>query len=147
DIVNLSPVPPLLFLTGDLVLNEATDEGQTLAGQLEAWASLYETHPSGIASRLTPVVLTGNHEALQSPEVTTAAGSFFPEFPNRFFDPVWVNWLSTHGFDAMAGNGPGAGSPASDLLADDQSRLSFSFNRGDVHFVVLNTDSLMVNDN
>ena len=45
--------------------------------------------------------------------------------------------------DTLAANGPKPdhhGNP--DHLADDQSRMTYSFNIGEVHFIVINTDTL-----
>jgi hypothetical protein len=69
------------------------------------------------------------------------------EIPNPATGPVWVRWLSANGFDRFAGNGPTPASPNPDQIADDQSKLTYSFTVGDVHFVLLNTDTLTTTGN
>ena len=66
------------------------------------------------------------------------------EVPNPATDPRWLTWLRDSGFDTFArvGNGPTDAPPNRDKLADDQSRLTYSFDLGDVHFIVINTDTL-----
>ena len=66
------------------------------------------------------------------------------EVPNPATDPRWLKWLRDSGFDtfARAGNGPTDAPPNRDKLADDQSRLTYSFDLGDVHFIAINTDTL-----
>ena len=66
------------------------------------------------------------------------------EVPNAATVERWVKWLYRSKFDTFAklANGPSRDHPESDHLADDQSQLTYSFDIGDVHFVVLNTDSL-----
>jgi hypothetical protein len=133
----LNPIPPYFFFTGDLVLNLAADDGSTLRQQLDAWVDLYHTDPSGISGKTTLVPLPGNHEMLQE----VGSGDTKVEILNPATDAVWVDWLSTNGFDRFAGNGPTNAGPNSDLLEDDQSQLTYSFGVGDVHFVLLNTDT------
>jgi hypothetical protein len=67
-----------------------------------------------------------------------------PEVPNPYTTARWLKWLRESGFDtfATAAKGPTDAPPNPDKLGDDQSRMSYSFNIGDVHFVVLNTDTL-----
>jgi hypothetical protein len=63
------------------------------------------------------------------------------ELSNGGADAVWTTWSAAHGFDAHAGNGPTAKPPNVDALQDDQSRLSYSWDDGGNHYVVLNTDT------
>ena len=66
------------------------------------------------------------------------------EVPNPATDARWLKWLHDSGFDtfAKAANGPTNAPPNPDQLADDQSEMTYSFNIGDVHFIVINTDTL-----
>ena len=143
DIAALNPVPPYVFFTGDLVLNQAQDNGATLGGQLNAWAQVYRSDPSGLSDKTTLVPLPGNHEMLQK----VHAQGVSAEIPNPATGPVWVRWLSANGFDRFAGNGPTPAGPNPDQIADDQSKLTYSFTAGDVHFVLLNTDTLTTTGN
>jgi hypothetical protein len=83
DFTHLSPIPPYFFFTGDLVVNEAPDDGGTLAAQLAAWYTLASGDPSKFLQRTTLVPITGNHELLVS-------GKTYEE-PNPNTDPVWTN--------------------------------------------------------
>lgn len=147
DVANLRPVPPLFFFTGDLVVAEEADQGEALTTQLDAWFDVFSSAPSGISQKTNFVPIVGNHEVLQSLEADSPSGSFFFETPNNFVDAVWLNWIEAHGFDRFAGNGPTPQNSPQDLLGDDQSKFTYSFNVGAVHFVVLNTDSFSTTQN
>jgi hypothetical protein len=127
------PTPKYLFFPGDLVLGL---DASTLGGQLEAWADLYLRHPSGIAKRIELVPIMGNHESLIS------SGPGTPELPSAASDALFGAWLTAHHFDSHGGNGPRNVPPNLDALADDESKLTYSFDDGPVHFVVMDTDSL-----
>jgi len=130
DVVALPDNPKFFFFTGDLVLSLV--QGTTnLASQLAGWADVWKADP--IASRVPLVPLVGNHEMLYK--------SNGVELSNGPADAVWTQWLATNGFDAHAGNGPTTAAPNADALQDDQSKLSYSFDDGGTHFVVLNTDT------
>ena len=45
DINSTSPESQIIFLTGDIVLNFAKDNGETLKGQLNAWQDVYANLP------------------------------------------------------------------------------------------------------
>jgi hypothetical protein len=74
-------------------------------------------------------------------KVAPPSGGSKVEIQNGAADAIWTTWLGANGFDAFAGNGPTTAAPNADALADDQSKLSYSFDDGDVHYVVLNTDT------
>jgi hypothetical protein len=146
DITNLNPIPRYVFFMGDLVVNLKQDQGETLRGQLDAWAQLYFGDPSGIAQRLTLIPFTGNHEVLQSLPSDASKGAKV-EVLNPATVPVWLDWLTRNGFDRFAGNGPTNAAPNLDMLQGDESRLTYSLDIGDTHFVVLNTDTVTTNLN
>ena len=127
------PNPPThLFFCGDLVNNEMRDKGQTLTSQLDAWT--HEINGYGLIGTVL-VPLPGNHEVLQWGN---------PETPNPATYPVWLNWFKTNGYDRYSGNGPrGPGHGLNpDRLASDNRDFTYSFDDGDVHFVIANTDTL-----
>jgi len=137
DVTALPDKPGHFFFAGDLVL--ALDASTTvLAGQLDAWAQLFASDPSGIATKVPLVPMVGNHEML----VKVKVNGNKVELSNAPADKVWTDWTAAHGFDTHAGNGPTPAAPNVDALSDDQSRLTYSFNDGAVHYVVLNTDTL-----
>lgn len=132
DVVALPDAPGLFFFTGDLVLALKTD-ATLMAGQLDGWAQAYKADP--IARKVPLVPLVGNHEMLYKDK---ASGL---EFSNGASAAVWTQWLAAQGFASHAGNGPTTAPPNADALQDDQSKLSYSFDQGGIHYVVLNTDT------
>ncbi len=141
DISKLNPLPNYVFFTGDLVLNLEQDDGKILRSQLDAWSQLYRASP--LVGKTTLVPMTGNHEMLQ--EIDQAGKKV--EASNPATDPVWVDWLHQNGFDRFAGNGPTPAGQNLDRLQDDQSKLTYSFNDGDRHFIIINTDTLTTTKN
>jgi hypothetical protein len=149
DIANLPETPRYLFFLGDLVRNEEQDDGSTLKTQLTAWQELYasEDERLGLSTKgLELVPLPGNHEVLASIEYPAGSGSYI-EIPNPPSYTVWADWIAGNGHAAHAGNGPTPESDPQDLLVNDNSTISYSFQspRADgtqVHFVLLDTDTL-----
>lgn len=137
DVTALPDKPTHFFFTGDLVLS-LDPNTSVLAGQLDAWAQLFASDPSGIAAKVPLVPMVGNHEML----LKTKINGTKVELSNPGADAVWTSWTAAHGFDSHAGNGPTQAAPNADALSDDQSRLTYSFDDGAVHYVVLNTDTL-----
>lgn len=115
--------PNFLFFAGDLVFGY-TNDTLSLARQLNAWVALWESSPAKAAG-VELVMVPGNHETQNLSKVSTAAG-----------ERTWLRAAAS--YLARAGNGPGAG--GADSLQTDQSRLTWSFNFKDAHFVLLNTD-------
>jgi hypothetical protein len=137
DVAALSDVPKQLFFNGDLVLGLVPDTN-VLRAQLDGWTQVYKNDPSSLAAKLQLVPLAGNHETL---EKVTPDGGAAIEISNTGADAVWTSWLAASGFDTSAGNGPTNAAPNSDKLQDDQSKMSYSFDVGSAHYVVLNTDT------
>ena len=136
DLNNLqfpAEIKPFFFLAGDLVPGMKTPED--LTNQLNAWATLYRSLK--LSSNYNFVPLPGNHEML-----TEYNGN---EILLPGADAAWLSWLHANQFDTYAGNGPTTAAPNLDSLVDDQSKLSYSFDSGSVHYVVLNTDTLVSN--
>ncbi|MFI5457519.1 MAG: metallophosphoesterase [Isosphaerales bacterium] len=144
DIAHLDPVPPYLFFMGDLVVNLEDDDGKALKKQLDAWTPLFKASP--LAAKTTLVPLPGNHEMLKKVADDKDQEDQI-EVPNAATNARWLKWLRDSGFDtfAKAANGPTNAPPNLDELTDDQSEMTYSFNLGDVHFVVINTDTLNTN--
>jgi hypothetical protein len=137
DLAGLALPPQYFFFPGDLI--SGFDKAATLKGQLDAWATLYDDDPSGIAGLVDFVPIAGNHETLLK---VTPPGGVAIELPNPDADAVWTQWIADNGFDLHAGNGPTADDPNADALVDDQSSMTYSFDDGDIHYVVLNTDTM-----
>lgn len=130
DIAAMADRPRYFFFVGDMV--DALASGSTtLSTQLNAWAQIFGASPT--VSKLTLVPVVGNHEVLYSKNGV--------EQSNQAADGVWTQWILANKFDTHAGNGPTTAGPNSDALQDDQSRLSYSFDDGGAHLVVLNTDT------
>ncbi len=112
--------------TGDLVLGLDTGKSP-LDTELAAWAQRFA------ASAPLPVLaVPGNHEML------VKSGS--SEITNDRADAVWLQFVTANGL-APSANGPTTAAPNDDLLTDDQSRFSFSVDVGELHLVLLNTDT------
>lgn len=125
ELATLDPKPQLFFMAGDMVLG-LTNETD-LKTQLEAWKTLWEASPAKAAG-IQLVALPGNHES----ETKDASGN---EVPYAAAETTWLAEMAPY----IAGsNGPAAG--GADGLTTDQSKLTYSFDRGGTHFVVLNTD-------
>lgn len=131
DIAALPDQPKYWFFVGDLVTNLETGT-QPLQTQLDAWAQVYAA--SHLSSRLELVPVVGNHEMLYK----TSAGL---ELSNHKANGVWTAWVAANQFAKHGGNGPTNAGSNADALQDDQSSLTYSFDDGSAHFVVLDTDS------
>lgn len=139
EVVALEEQPELFFFLGDLVLAESTT--QKLHDQLGAWLKLYETD-SISTSKIELVAVPGNHEMLYAKEVLKKKkrnkkkpkkkDSTWKEFPLKGSTDIWLNHMKGY----MPTDRETA--PSSDTL---DNRLTFSFERHNVGFVVMNTDS------
>lgn len=131
EMANSEEKPELFFFLGDLVLAETTT--QNLNDQLKAWKSLYDS-TSFKNSGIELVAVPGNHEMLYAREVydPKKKKEEWKEFPLKGSTDIWLNYMKEYmpkGRDTVA---------SSDTL---DNRLSFSFVRNNVGFVVMNTDS------
>ena len=133
DISDLKPRPNILFATGDLVLGYGDDKGEEVRKQLDAWIEEYRRSP--LNGKIELVALPGNHEMNRKVGKDKVA--------SPYTTGVWNDWLSANKLMPLEPNGPREGGP--DGLADDQSRLNYSFDRGVLHFTVLNTDTRSAN--
>jgi hypothetical protein len=129
DISNISPMPKVLFMTGDLVLGYGNDKGEECRKQLDAWISEYKSSP--LSGKITMVPISGNHEMNRKVKDEKLASSYTTS--------MWNDWLKVNSLMPSIANGPTAGGP--DQISDDQSKLNFSFDQGNIHFVCLNTDT------
>lgn len=121
--------PELFFFLGDLVLAESTT--QKLHDQLKAWNTLYNSD-SFSKSGIELVAVPGNHEMLYSKEVIENSQSEWKEFPLKGSTDIWLMFMKQY----MPKDREKVAS--SDTL---DNRLTFSFTRANVGFVVMNTDS------
>jgi len=134
DIAALPEHPAYWFFVGDLVTG--LDSGSNmLQPQLDAWAQVYAA--SHLSSRIELVPVVGNHEMLYK----TTVNNVEVELSNHKADAVWTAWLAANQFAKHGGNGPTNAGSNADALQDDQSSLTYSFDDGGAHFVVLDTDS------
>jgi hypothetical protein len=131
EVAQLQPRPRFLFFAGDMVYGYASNfagttvpDTVTLANQLTGWLQLWDGNAiSTTGIELVPV--PGNHEVQNAKKVAYAAG-----------ERTWLRTMS--GRLVHAGNGPAAG--GADNLATDQSSLTYSFDYGRTHFVLVDTD-------
>lgn len=123
--------PELFFFLGDLVLAESTT--QRLNDQLLGWKALYDS-TSFSNSGIELVAVPGNHEMLYGKQVydEKKKKEEWKEFPLRGSTDIWLKYMQEHmpkDRETLA---------SSDTL---DNRLTFSFVRDNVGFVVINTDS------
>jgi len=128
DIAGLGP--NYLFVGGDLVMNYADDQGETLRRQTDAWFSLVKTVPLGGTDL---VAIPGNHETNR--KVGDA------KLTNPYTVPVWNKFVMAHGLMPKNVTRPFGGDQNPNGLADENGGGNYSFSKGSVHFVILNTDS------
>ena len=123
--------PGLAFFGGDLVMGYGNDKGETLQKQMSAWIALSKSLPH--ATGCEYVAISGNHEKNRKDKDS--------KLPNPPTDGVWSKLVAQAGLVPKDAKGPTPASDPEDKLMADQQKLSFSFNRGPVHFVVLDTDT------
>jgi hypothetical protein len=126
EIAQMRPLPRFVFFAGDMVFGYAQSGTDTLAlmRELPAWMAIWQASPAAAAG-VEMVPLEGNHEMQTKAKIAYPAA-----------ERVWLREMGP--YITHAGNGPGAGGP--DNLATDQSRLTYSFDYGRTHFVLVNTD-------
>lgn len=123
DIAALNPKPKFLFFAGDEVFGFTRDT-VSLATQLQGWRAIYEASPL-YNSGVELVALPGNHEVQDASKIAYAAG-----------ERTWLRVMAP--YVTRGGNGPKAASL--DALQTDQSKLTYSFDYQDTHFLTLDTD-------
>lgn len=124
DIAELSPKPNFLFFTGDMVLGY-TNDSTNLDKELKAWVGLWQASPAAAAG-IELIAVPGNHETENAAKVATAPAE-------RVFARDLAQYMT------RAGNGPVAGV---DGYTTDQSKLTYSFDYKDAHFVTVSTDGV-----
>jgi hypothetical protein len=122
--------PNYLFAGGDLVMNYADDKGETLNQQVEAWFALVKTVPLGGTDL---IAIPGNHETNR--KVGDA------KLTNPFTVSIWEEFVARHGLIPKTVSRPFGGDQNPNSLSDAEGGGNYSFTKGSVHFVVLNTDS------
>jgi len=125
----MNPLPKFLFVTGDLIIGYEKDTVR-LAREYQSWIKLYKA--SALAKTPVKVIcMPGNHESDQK-----INGK---KVPVAVAERVFVREMK----DFIVGeNGPKiTGQVAgTDSLTTDQRKLTYSFDYGKDHFVVINTD-------
>ena len=124
DITALPRQPELFFFLGDMVLGET--DTTNLSHQLRAWVQLYQdTSFSSISQgNIELVAVPGNHEMLSYHNGA--------EWPLQGATQVWMQHMQ-----------PFIPTDASHVTGADSlnNRATFSFKRGNVGFIVMNTDT------
>jgi hypothetical protein len=123
DVAAINPKPNFLFFDGDMVFGY-TNDSTALDRELKGWISLYQASPLP-ASGIELITVPGNHETDNLTKIAYPPG-----------ERVWLRDMAA--YITRGGNGPGAG--GADALQTDQSRLSYSFDFKDTHFLALNSD-------
>lgn len=130
EISELNKKPELFFFLGDMVLAESTT--QNLDNQLSAWVKLYNDASFSPISKsgIEMVAVPGNHEMLYYHKYPNQ--DQHDEWPLKGSTEIWMNHM--HEFmpddrDIIGGT---------DSL---NNRMTFSFVRHNVGFVLMNTDT------
>ena len=101
-----------------------TNDSTQLDRELKGWIALYQASPLA-TSGVELITVPGNHETDNLAKVAVPFG-----------ERSWLRDMAQ--YITRGGNGPAAG--GADALQTDQSKLSYSFDFKDAHFVTLNTD-------
>ncbi|MEO8620980.1 MAG: metallophosphoesterase [bacterium] len=123
DIAAMSVKPNFLFFAGDMVFGY-TNDSTALDRELKGWIGLYQASPLA-SSGVELVTIPGNHETDNLAKVAVPSA-----------ERVWLRDMAA--YIGRGGNGPAAG--GADALQTDQSKLTYSFDFKDAHFLLLNTD-------
>ncbi|MFH0800992.1 MAG: metallophosphoesterase [bacterium] len=137
DINNSNPRSQFIFINGDIVTNLVNDNGEALRAQLSAWQDVYNGLP--VLNKIQLLPIAGNHES-NFKDLRLDA-----EAPNPGAINEWLNWFAQNGYNFVSGNGPTPTRPNPDSIVRDESNLTYSFNIRNIHFVVINTDTLNTN--
>jgi hypothetical protein len=125
DVAKLDPKPSCVFFNGDEIFGYEQDTTK-LVKAFDIWRDRVEASPV-VKAGIKFVAIPGNHET----EVDSADG----KVPSPNAERVWLETMTP----LLNGNdGPHSGGP--DSLATDQSRLTYSFDLKDSHFILMNTD-------
>lgn len=122
EVAQMQPKPKYLFFAGDMIFGYEPDTNK-LARALSAWRKNWEASPAAAAG-IELVAIPGNHESENINHLATKSA-----------EDQWFKVMAPY---IRNSNGPKAG--GADKLLTDQSRLTYSFNYEQTHFVVLNTD-------
>jgi len=130
EISKLNPEPKFLIFNGDLVMGYCDGDTTRFEHELKEWVKLYKAS-SLSKTKIQLVALPGNHETCEK----IGSGKIAVEANEKIFVRVMKDYI-------MNNNGPHATGliPGTDSLMTDQSRLSYSFDFGGDHFVILDSD-------
>ncbi len=132
EIAQLNPLPKYLFIDGDLVMGYTGNDTVKYAHELREWIKVYNSSPLA-SSGVELVAIPGNREIVDKIE-----GKKIPSAVN---ERVFVREMKEY---IHGDNGPHITGliPGTDSLITDQSRLSYSYDFGGDHFVILSTDAV-----
>jgi hypothetical protein len=134
DLKRLPNKPALTVFTGDMVMNEVDDQGQSLEVQLSAWQWIFDSMTKPRGMRLLPIA--GNHE------INIAKVELNAQTPSPYMYDVWLDWLSSNGYARYSGNGPTPETSPADQLVWNDRQMTYSFNLRGTHFVIINTETV-----
>ena len=129
EIAAMNPLPKFLFVTGDLILGYEKDTIR-LAREFRGWINIYK-HSSLANKPVRVIAMPGNHESDQKIDGKKT--------PVAVAERVFVREM--HEF--IAGNNgpkPNGFGPGKDSVYTDQSQLTYSFDYGKDHYVIINSD-------
>jgi hypothetical protein len=132
EVSEMKPLPKMLIMNGDLVLGYTDGDTVKLANELKAWIKLYRESPL-VNTSVKLVAFAGNHETCEK----IGSGKIASAADERTFVREMKDYIAGDNGPHYTGFKPGT-----DSLMSDQSRLTYSFDFGGDHYVILNTDAV-----
>jgi hypothetical protein len=131
EITDLKPLPKFLFFNGDLILGYTDGDTVRLAHELREWIRIYKESPLA-KTDVKLVAIPGNHEVCEK------VGSGKLAMP--VYERIWAREMKDY---ILGDNGPRATGliPGTDSLMTNQGKMTYSFDYGGDHFVILSTDA------
>ncbi len=132
EVSEMKPLPRMLIINGDLVLGYCDGDTNKLANELRAWIKLYKESPLA-ATSVKLIAFPGNHETNEK----IGSGKIASNPDERTFVREMKDYIAGDNGPHYTGFRPGT-----DSLMSNQNQLTYSFNYGGDHFIIINTDGL-----
>jgi hypothetical protein len=132
EVSEMKPLPKMLIVDGDLVLGYTDGDTVKLANELKAWIKLYKESPLA-NTNVKLIAFAGNHETCE--KIGSSRIGSAPD--ERTFIREMKDYIAGDDGPHYTGLRPGT-----DSLMTDQSKLSYSFDFGGDHYVILSTDAV-----
>jgi len=132
EVSEMKPLPKMLIIDGDLVLGYTDEDTVKLANELKEWIKIYKESPLA-STEVKLIAFTGNHETAE--KIGSGKIAYAPD--ERTFIREMKDYIAGDNGPHYTGLRFGT-----DSLMTDQSKLTYSFDFGGDHYVILNTDAV-----